>query len=100
MLAIKAQRGASSKNHSNAIQQNVFKAGMIDRRGFELMQEVFYGLGSATGSQIVVATAKVTTDELTNYLCDTVKSLTDGNQVPRFCEKNLDNHFVVWDYRK
>lgn len=121
------------KKSFNAIQQNVFKAGMIDRRGFELMQEVFYGLGSTTGSQVVVATAgdsyaqespqwnngvftytllnglqtgdadlnqdkKVTTDELVSYLRETVKGLTDGNQVPRFREENMDNHFVVWNY--
>ncbi len=127
--------GRVIKKSFNAIQQNVFKAGMIDRRGFELMQEIFYGLGSTTGSQVVVATAgdsyaqesaqwnngvftyallnglqsgeadlnrdqKVSTDELVNYLRDTVKGLTDGNQVPRFREENLDNHFVVWDYKK
>jgi len=135
LVSKQSAEGRVIKKSFNAIQQNVFKAGMIDRRGFELMQEVFYGLGSATGSQIVVATAgdsyaqespewnngvftyailnglqsgqadlnndkKVTTDELTNYLRDTVKGLTDGNQVPRFREENLDNHFVVWDYRK
>ena len=127
--------GRVIKKSFNAIEQNVFKAGMIDRRGFELMQEIFYGLGSTTGSQVVVATAgdsyaqesaqwnngvftytllnglqtgeadlnndkKVTTDELVNYLRDTVKGLTDGNQVPRFREENLDNHFIVWDYKK
>ena len=126
--------GRVIKKSFNAIEQNVFKAGMIDRRGFELMQEIFYGLGSSTGSQVVVATAgdsyaqesaqwnngvftytllnglqtgeadlnndkKVTTDELVNYVRDTVKGLTDGNQVPRFREENLDNHFVVWDYK-
>jgi len=133
LVSKQREGGRVIKKSFNAIQQNVFKAGMIDRRGFELMQEIFYGLGSTTGSQVVVATAgdsyaqespqwnngvftytllnglqtgeadlnndkKVTTDELVKYLRDTVKGLTDGNQVPRFREENMDNHFVVWEY--
>ena len=40
-----------------SVHHNVFKAGLIDRKGFELMQELFFGLGSNSGAQVVVATA-------------------------------------------
>lgn len=131
------QRGAQdriTRKSFNAVQQYVFKSGMIDRKGFELMQELFYGLGSTTGSQVVVATAGdsyaqesaewnngvftysmlsglksgeadlnknkvITTDELVSYLKDRVKLLTKGNQVPRFREENIDNHFPVWSIK-
>jgi hypothetical protein len=39
------------------VHHNVFESGLVDRSGFELMQELFMASSSKTGAQVVVATA-------------------------------------------
>lgn len=45
------------KQSFDKIQHNVFNSGLVDRTGFELMQELFFAPTSINGSQAVVATA-------------------------------------------
>jgi WD40 repeat protein len=45
------------KQSFTKVHHNVFNTGMVDGRGFELMQELFYAPGSNSGAQVVVATA-------------------------------------------
>lgn len=77
-----------------SVHHNVFKAGLIDRKGFELMQELFFGLGSNSGAQVVVATAgdrtALESEEWQNgvFTYSIIKGLTEMTS-------DLDNNGVI-----
>lgn len=53
----KGVRGTIKTQNFGKVHHNVFSSGLVDRRGFELMQELFFAPASDNGAQVIVATA-------------------------------------------